>query len=294
MNKKIFEKLKQVYSHLGLGDEILMAQSENLAKLGFVTDDNLETVVNAQKDFLEGLQRANDRRASEALAKGRDSARKEFEEAAKKKEEDAKKAAEEAARKKAEEDAKAAEEAKKAAEEAERKKAEEKAEKERLAELEKNKVPEWFLKEQKEQAERAKKEREDAEAKAKDAEARAKKEHEEFMNTLKQLQEQNKTLNDTITALKKENDDAKVAKAKAQRENFIFTKAKEMGIPQSRIDEGFAIKDEMDESGISEYLGKVAANYKAMQLPQNTKQQMDASGKVDKAEMDALAASMVK
>ena len=40
MKEKIFLKLKTKYSSLGLGDEILLAHAEMLAKMGFVTDDN--------------------------------------------------------------------------------------------------------------------------------------------------------------------------------------------------------------------------------------------------------------
>ncbi len=57
MKEKIFQLLKQEYKSLGLGDEVLQAHAEMLDKMGLVTDDNIETVVASQKDFLESLQR---------------------------------------------------------------------------------------------------------------------------------------------------------------------------------------------------------------------------------------------
>lgn len=69
MKDKIFKALKQAYSALGLGDEILQAQAENLAGLGLVTDDNIQTVVEAQKSYLESLQRLNDKRVTDARKK---------------------------------------------------------------------------------------------------------------------------------------------------------------------------------------------------------------------------------
>lgn len=291
MKEKIFKSLKQEFSSLGLGDEILMSHADALSKLGLVTDANLDTVVKAQKDFLEGLQKFNDKRATEAAATARENAKKEFEAETKKKEEEAKKAAE--AAKKAAEEA----EAKKKAEEAEaaKKAAEEEAERKRLEELKKNtEVPEWYKKAQEEAAQRAKDEREAAEKRAADAKAEADKQREEFMKTMKELTEQNKTLTESLSTMQKENEAAKAAEAARKREAFILSKAKEYGIPQTRIDEGFAIAGDLDEKGITEYLGKVAANHKASLLPQNQHFAFDQNGQVDKAEMDKLAASMVK
>jgi len=294
MKEKIFQALKQEYTSLGLGDEILMAHAESLAALGLVTDMNLKTVVEGQKGFLEGLQKFNDKRAADAAKTARENAKKEFEDEAKKKAEDAKKQAEEEAKKKAEEEAKAKAEAEKAAAEAAKKKAEEEAEKARLEALKKqNEIPEWFVKQQEEAAAKAKAEREAAEARAKEAAETAAQERKELLETLKAFKEQNETLTKTINGIKEESDKAKAELAKKTRADFILSKAKEMGIPQTRIDEGFVIADEADEKGISEYLGKVASNIKATQLPTTTHQQM-VNAEVSKSEMDAIAATMVK
>lgn len=78
MKDKIFLKLKQVYSHLGLGDVVLQAHAEALNGIGFVNEDNIEVVINSQKSFLESLQRENDKRANEASIKARMNAEKEY------------------------------------------------------------------------------------------------------------------------------------------------------------------------------------------------------------------------
>lgn len=71
MKAKIFAKLKQEYSSLGLGDEYLMSKAESLAATGLVTDDNIDAVVACQRKELEGLQKANDKRVTDALEKER-------------------------------------------------------------------------------------------------------------------------------------------------------------------------------------------------------------------------------
>lgn len=120
MVEKIFNALKQEFSYLGLGDSVLRPYAESLGACGFVTDDNLNDVVSKQKSSLEAIQKANDKRAADAMKTAEEKA------------EAKRKAAEEAAAKKAEEAAKKAEEekAKKAAEE--------------KAVENKGETPEWF------------------------------------------------------------------------------------------------------------------------------------------------------
>lgn len=69
MTNKIFQALKQAYPQLGLSDEIMSSHANMLAGIGFVTDENLDKVVAMQKDYLQGLQKANDKRVSEAIIK---------------------------------------------------------------------------------------------------------------------------------------------------------------------------------------------------------------------------------
>ena len=120
MVEKIFNALKQEFSYLGLGDSVLRPYAESLGACGFVTDDNLNDVVSKQKSSLEAIQKANDKRAADAMKTAEEKA------------EAKRKAAEEAEAKKAEEAAKKAEEekAKKAAEE--------------KAVENKGETPEWF------------------------------------------------------------------------------------------------------------------------------------------------------
>lgn len=120
MVEKIFNALKQEFSYLGLGDSVLRPYAESLGACGFVTDDNLNDVVSKQKSSLEAIQKANDKRAADAMKTAEEKA------------EAKRKAAEEAEAKKAEEAAKKAEEekAKKAAEE--------------KAVENKEETPEWF------------------------------------------------------------------------------------------------------------------------------------------------------
>lgn len=77
MKDKIFKRLKQEYAHLGLDDTFLLGLAESLANSGFVTDENIEGVVSAQKAYLESMQKSNDKRVQTAV----DKAKKEAEDA---------------------------------------------------------------------------------------------------------------------------------------------------------------------------------------------------------------------
>lgn len=279
MKEKIFQLLKQEYKSLGLGDEVLQAHAEMLDKMGLVTDDNIETVVASQKDFLESLQKDNDRRVTDA----------------KKKFEEAQKAKEDAERKAAEEEAE--EEAKKAAEEAERKRLEELAKR--------NEMPDYLKKYFEEQA---------AEKKASD-EARTK-EREEFKKLVEtltqkntdqaktyneQMEAQSKTIKELQETIQKQAEEAKAkeeaaakAKAKADHDAKILSKAKELGIPESRINEGFTLSDDATDKAIETYLSKVANNYKALQQPQFGGSYRASEGEPTKEDVDNVAASLVQ
>ena len=270
MKEKIFQLLKQEYKSLGLGDEVLQAHAEMLDKMGLVTDDNIETVVASQKDFLESLQKDNDRRVTDA--------KKKFEEAQKAKED-------------------AEEEAKKAAEEAEKKRLEELAKK--------NEMPDYLKKYFEEQA---------AEKKASE-EARTK-EREEFKKLVEtltqkntdqtkvyneQMEAQSKTIKELQDTIQKQAEEAKAkeeaaakAKAKADHDAKILSKAKELGIPESRINEGFTLSDDATDETIETYLSKVANNYKALQQPQFGGSYRASEGEPTKEDVDNVAASLVQ
>ena len=229
MKDKIFQKLKQEYSHLGLGNGILQAHAESLASLGLVTDENIDAVVAAQKSFLTNLQKDTDSRVTEAQKKAKESAKTEYEAEVKRK-----------------------------AEDEERMKAEEAARKEKEKEM-----PEWY------KAEKAANEK-----------------------LLKELAERNKALKEGYDAMKEENEKFKTEKTKAERFNSIISKAKELGIPQWRIDEGFNIADDADDTAISEHLSKVSNNIKAQSLPGNRTVFPQADAKATKADADAVAKSL--
>lgn len=275
MKEKIFQLLKQEYKSLGLGDEVLQAHAEMLDKMGLVTDDNIETVVASQKDFLESLQKDNDRRVTDA--------KKKFEEAQKAKEDAERKAAEEEAKKKAEEEAK-----------------------KRLEELaKKNEMPDYLKKYFEEQA---------AEKKASE-EARTK-EREEFKKLVEtltqkntdqtkvyneQMEAQSKTIKELQDTIQKQAEEAKAkeeaaakAKAKADHDAKILSKAKELGIPESRINEGFTLSDDATDETIETYLSKVANNYKALQQPQFGGSYRASEGEPTKEDVDNVAASLVQ
>lgn len=223
MKDTIFQKLKQAYSQLGLGDAFLQARAEMLDSLGFVNAENVDDVVAKQKASLEAVQKANDARVTEALKKAEETAKK-------KAEEDAKKKAEEKAQKEAEEAAKKAEE--------ERKKAEEDAKKGGL-------TPE--IKAYLDELEKA---------------------HKKALEDQRAAYEtQINSLSDSVKNLKNTHDAAELARARAERQSKILNKAKELGIPQSRIDEGFVIADDADDNAISTYLSTVKKNIDASKLP---------------------------
>lgn len=225
MTDKLFQMLKQAYSPLGLADSILRGHAEALVATGLVTDENIADVVLKQKGYLESLQKYNDKRVNDALAK-------------------AQKEAVEKAQKEAEE------RAKKEADERERR---EREEAERVKKEQETKLPESvkaYL---------------DSIQKTHEAEIQKMVEARNASDA-----EWQKKINDVLTVVdgfKAENAKYKSEEAKRQRSALILSKAKELGIPQYRIDEGFVISDDADETAIGNYLAGVAKNIKTSQLP---------------------------
>lgn len=248
MKAKLFAKLKQEYSSLGLGDDILMSRAESLAALGLVTDENIDAVVAVQRKDLEGLQKANDKRVTDALEKER------------------KKHEEEAARKKAEEE----EARKKAAEEEARKKLEGKE----------PPTPDARYDELKKQLD--------------EIIASGKQKEELNAATIKGLTDARTTLEQQVKELTDKNAAAEAQAAKAARNAKILAKAKELGVPQWRIDEGFTIADDATDDTISETLTKVANNINTNLLPGNRGSYGLGKPEPTKDELSALAASIVK
>lgn len=245
MKAKIFAKLKQEYSSLGLGDEYLMSKAESLAATGLVTDDNIDAVVACQRKELEGLQKANDKRVTDALEKER----KKHEEETRKKEQEA-----EEARKKAEEEAK--------------KKGDPKPQPDNdIASVMKRM----------EEMEEANKQREA-----------------QYTATIKTLTDKNTELGKTVKDLTDKNAASEAAAAKAARNAMIQAKAKELGVPQWRIEEGFNLAEDASDEIITETLTKVANNINTNLLP-GTRNVFPISGnEPTKDEISAMAASLVK
>lgn len=226
MKSLIFQKLKQEYSHLGLGKEVLQAHADALAATGFVTEENIDTIVSSQAAFLESIQKANDQRVTDAQKKAKEDARKEYEAGAR--------AAEEEAKRKAEEEA--------------------------LRRKQEEQMPDWY---------------------------KAEKEAQQKANAM--LAE----LAKNFEAIKEENEALKSEKAAAERKGFILSKAKELGIPEYRIKEGFSIAEDANEDAVTEYLTTVANNIKAYSLPTNREAFPLSGPDLKKEELDSVAKSLV-
>ena len=296
MNEKLLKRLKQEYSHLGLAENVLQLHADALVSMGIVTDENIDDIVAKQKEFLEGLQKYNDTRVSDAVRKAGEKALKDAEEKAKKAaEEAAQKAREEAAAKAAEEARKAKEIAEKEKSEAAIKAAEEAAKKAREEAM--KALPESV----KAYVDSIKAENEAIEAKRLAAAEEARKAAEEAKKATEAAQKEKedawtKTLNemrDTINGFKKENEELKKAQAVKDRKDAIVNKAKELGIPQYRIDEGFVIADDATEEQYTTYLANIAKNIKAYNLPTKGGSALPSEQEVTKAEVDEIAKGMV-
>lgn len=261
MKDKIFNALKQEYSYLGLGDALLQAQAESLANLGFVTDENLDAVVKAQASGLKAYQAANDKRVADALSKENAKSAKDKENAAKQTSE---------LQSKIDELAKQAE-----------------ADKSTLAKQA----------EELKAAQELQKQLDELKAKTEQQNAEYEKRKNANGTQIQQMLEANKQLAEQVQALVRENTEYKAAKAAENRRNFILNKAHELGIPEWRINEGFSIADNADETAITNTLTTVSNNIRANVLPQNGVNMPNLGGNNNpdtSATIDAIAAQLVQ
>lgn len=260
MKDKLFNALKQTYPQFGLSDEILKHHAAMLAATGLVNDENLASIVAGQKDYFQGLQAENDKRATSAVTKAKATAESEKQKAI----DEAIKVAIENERKRVADEAK--------------KKAEEEAEAKRKKEQEKEE-PEFMAKFRKEleEKERVAKEREEA-----------------LSKKLEDLLKTNETQGKTLSELQKENETMKAEKAKVERTNMIQSIAKELNIPEWRINEGFVISAEADEAGIKDALSKVANNIKVNTMQGGGGFVLDDNKKVTPDEAKAIADKLMK
>lgn len=125
----------------------------------------------------------------------------------------------------------------------------------------------------------------------KDAQAKA--ERDELTEQIRQLIASGKKQEDSIKALKDENEAMKLEKSRAERESMILDTAKSLGIPQWRIDEGFSLDSSLDSEGIKSTLSKVASNIKTAGLQGNGGRFLG-DDEVSKEDIDALADSILK
>ena len=116
-----------------------------------------------------------------------------------------------------------------------------------------------------------------------------------------QMETQSKTIKELQETIQKQAEEAKAkeeaaakAKAKADHDAKILSKAKKLGIPDSRIDEGFNLSDDATDEAIDTYLSKVANNYKALLQPQFGGSYRASEGEPTKEDVDNVAASLVQ
>ena len=109
---------------------------------------------------------------------------------------------------------------------------------------------------------------------------------EEFLKKDTEREREFKALQEKYEALEKE-------KAESARANTILSKAKELGIPEWRIKEGFAISAEADEAAINSHLTTVATNLKTANLPSNRLGHVLDDGKPSKEQISDIANSLI-
>ncbi len=96
-----------------------------------------------------------------------------------------------------------------------------------------------------------------------------------------------------VKPIQDELDAYKAKESKATRLAQILGKAKELKISQERIDEGFVIADDADETAINTYLSKVAQNEVARGLEQNKGFPIDTNKTPSKEELDGILGNIL-
>lgn len=117
----------------------------------------------------------------------------------------------------------------------------------------------------------------------------------EFEKRLAAASEGSKSLSEAVAALKAENEAMKAAAAQKARTEFINSKAKELGIPEWRVSEGFNLAGDATDEAVTEHLTKVAENIRGNMLPSGgLRTAMGAGGKPDKTMVDDIARRLVQ
>ena len=203
MKEKIFQQLKQKYANLGLTEDVLKSVAESLSATGFVTDDNLETVIAGQEVMLKSYQSSLDKVRTDGA-----NWKRELEELKGKG-----------------------------------------GGQQQNPNQNEDGVPDWFKKYQAEQDEK-------------------------------------------IKALTNANEAAKAEKARMERNNLIMSSAQKAGIPEWRIKEGFAIPEDMDEKGISDYMSGIKQNIVTNSLEGKQGKAILPKGEATKEDVQAIVAGM--
>lgn len=98
---------------------------------------------------------------------------------------------------------------------------------------------------------------------------------------------------DKLNALKAESDTLKAEKAKNARMSLISNKAKELGIPEWRVNEGFVIAEDADETAIASYLANIQQNLVTAGLDGKGNFPLAGNKEATKEETDKIASTMI-
>ena len=95
-----------------------------------------------------------------------------------------------------------------------------------------------------------------------------------------------------VAPLQAKLDSYEAKEAASVRSNLITSKAKELGIPEWRINEGFVIPADADEAIIESTLTSIKANMTTAGLPSGNRFPLISDEKVSKEEADKIVANM--
>lgn len=116
----------------------------------------------------------------------------------------------------------------------------------------------------------------------------------EYQNNIAELLKSQKGNTEMLNSLKQENEAFKREKTIAERNGFIQSKAKELGIPKWRIEEGFVLPENADNEVIIKSLSAIANNVKTQLLPTSEKYPLGNDSKEIGVMIDSISKSLVK
>lgn len=93
----------------------------------------------------------------------------------------------------------------------------------------------------------------------------------EYQKNIADLLQSQKESSEILNSLKQENESFKREKTIEERNNFIRSTAKGLGIPQWRIEEGFVLPEDAENDTIVKSLSTIANNVKTQLLPASEK-----------------------